>query len=304
MVSLRERLRTVLRTAMEYGAITVAAVLLAFVYQLFIVTNHFAPAGINGIATMIQYKTGFSIAYMALLINVPLCIFAFCTINKAFAGRSLCFCLVYSGVFWCLQHIGLEAFQYNANGHDTIYPVILSGVISGTVYGICFRMNASTGGTDIVSKYISKRHPGFNFFTVTFVLNAVVAVASFFVYATPAEGGGYIYDYKPVCLCLLYCFLSLFVGDALLKGTKKAHQFTIITAHEEEIVRDIQERLKHGVTKVTATGSYTNQEKAILICVVNRHQIVELKEILSRYDETFSFSEVVSEVYGNFKMIR
>lgn len=288
----------------EYGLVTAAAVFLALNYQLFIVTNHFAPAGINGIATMIQYKTGFSIAYMALLINVPLCIFAFCTVNKAFAGRSLCFCLVYSGAFWCLQRIGLEEFQYNANGHDTIYPVILSGIISGAVYGLCFRLNASTGGTDIVSKYISQRYPEFSFFTVTFILNAVVAIASFFVYAVPGKGGGYIYDYKPVCLCLLYCFLSAFVGDCILKGTKKAHQFTIITAHEAEIVRDIRENLKHGVTKITAKGSYTNEEKAVLICVVNRHQIVELKRILSRYDETFSFSEVVSEVYGNFKTIR
>ena len=59
-----------------------AAVLLAFNYRLFIVPNSFAPAGINGIATMIQAKFGFSIAYMSLLINVPLCIFAYFFVNK------------------------------------------------------------------------------------------------------------------------------------------------------------------------------------------------------------------------------
>ena len=44
-----------------------------------------------------------------------------------------------------LQNSGLENIQYNAKGHDTIYPVIISGVISGFVYGICFKNNASTG---------------------------------------------------------------------------------------------------------------------------------------------------------------
>lgn len=283
--------------------VVLAAILLAFNYQLFIVENNFAPAGLNGIATMIQYKTGFSIGYMSLLINVPLCILAFFLVNKNFAKRTLVFCLTYSFVFLYLQKIGLENFQYKANGHDTIYPVVLSGVLSGIVYGICFRNNSSTGGTDIVSKYISKRNPSFNFFRVTFILNAVVAVISFFVYAKPTANGAYIHDYKPVCLCLMYCFISTFVGDLMIKGTKEAVRFTIITTHPEEIIVEIREKLKHSVTKVTALGSYTNNEKTVLFCVVNRHQMTELQEILSHYPDTFSFSEIVSEVYGNFKHI-
>ena len=47
-----------------YFKIFLAAILLAFNYYIFIVTNNFAPAGLNGIATMIQYKTGFSISYI------------------------------------------------------------------------------------------------------------------------------------------------------------------------------------------------------------------------------------------------
>ena len=66
------------------SCITVAAMamLLAVVYHIFIVQNHFAPAGLNGIATMVQYKTGFSISYMSLIINVPLSIFAYFFIER------------------------------------------------------------------------------------------------------------------------------------------------------------------------------------------------------------------------------
>ena len=74
-----------MKKAFEHLRVALAAVLLAFVYYVFIVTNGFAPAGLNGIATMIQYKTGFSISYMSLLINIPLSVLAYFLVQKDFA---------------------------------------------------------------------------------------------------------------------------------------------------------------------------------------------------------------------------
>lgn len=287
----------------SYLKVVLVAILLAFNYQLFIVINDFAPAGLNGVATMIQYKTGFSIGYMSLIINVPLCILAYFFVDKVFAKRSLVFCLVYSFVFLYLQDLGLTAFQYNAGGHDTVFPVILSGVISGFVYGICFRANASTGGTDIVSKYISKANPHLDFFWITFFINAAVALTSFFVYAKPDVSGVLIYDYKPVCLCILYSFLSSFIGSHIISGSKTASKFTVITPHPDEIIEDISKLLKHGSTQITALGSFSKEQKTVLLCVVNNHQVVDFKNILRKYPETFSFCETVNETLGNFKKI-
>lgn len=289
---------------LTYLFIVLIAVLLAFNYQLFIVKNGFAPAGLNGIATMVQYKTGFSIGYMSLIINIPLCILAYFLVDKKFAKRSLVFCLTYSFVYLYLQKIGLTQFQYNAEGHDTVFPVLLSGVISGFVYGACFRNNSSTGGTDIISKYISIKKPELNFFWVTFILNTIVAIVSFFVYAKPDNGGSLIYDYKPVCLCILYCFISSFIGSYIIKGTKTAYEFTIITTHPKEISEEITKTLKHTSTEITAHGSFSGSEKTVLICVINRHQLVEFQNILKKYDNTFSFSKTVNEIVGNFKKIQ
>ncbi len=291
-------------TLITYLSVAAIAVLLAFNYQLFIVENGFAPAGLNGIATMIQYKTGFSIGYMSLIINTPLCILAFFLIDRSFAKRSLVFCVTYSLVFLYLQKLGFTEFQYVTNGHDTIFPVVLSGVISGFVYGVCFRTNSSTGGTDIISKYISKKRPELNFFWVTFILNAFVAAVSFFVYAKPSENGTMIYDYKPVCLCVMYCFISSFVGSYIIKGTKTACKFTIITTHPEEITAEIKKTLRHSSTEISALGSFSHDQKTVLLCVINRHQIIDLKNILRKYDNTFSFAETVNETYGNFKQIK
>lgn len=292
------------KTVIAYISIVFVAILLALNYQLFIVTNGFAPAGLNGIATMIQYKTGFSIGYMSLLINVPLCTATYFCLNKVFAFRSLIFSLTYSVSFLFMQEIGFTQFQYNANGHDTIYPVLLSGSISGLVYGVCFLVNASTGGTDIVSKYISYKKPNLNFFWVTFALNVIVAATSFFVYTSHDSSGQLIYDYKPVCLCILYCFISSFVGSFIINGTKSAVKVTIITIYPQEIMQKISSELKHSTTYIPAYGSYSSENKTVLISVINRHQLIDLQKILNKFDNTFSFSESVNQTFGNFKHIK
>ncbi|MBE6626701.1 MAG: YitT family protein [Ruminococcaceae bacterium] len=283
---------------LSYVWIVAVAILLALNYHIFIVQNHFAPAGLNGIATMVQYKTGFSISYMSLLINIPLSIFAYFFIKKSFATKTLLFTLVYSFAFLLLQNSGLEFIQYNADGHDTIYPVIISGVISGVVYGICFKNSASTGGTDVVARYINKVKPDTNFFIVTFSLNTVVAISSLFVYSESSV------DYKPVALCITYCFISTYVGNYIIKGTKTAYKFTVVTTHPDEISKEISALLKHSSTKVTATGTYTNTEKWVLICVVNKHQLTDFQSIIAKYDDTFSFYELINETYGNFVHVK
>ena len=286
------------KKASGYLQIVFSAILLAFVYYVFIITNNFAPAGLNGIATMIQYETGFSISYMSLLINVPLSVLAYFLVQKDFAVKTLLFSVVYSVSFLLLQNSTLDFIQYNALGHDTIYPVILSGVIGGAVYGTCFRNNASTGGTDVVSRYINKIRPDTNFFAVTFILNGIVAVSSIFVYS---EG---TLNYKPMALCILYCFLSSFVGNLLLKTTKTAYKFTVITPHNKALIAEITTKLHHGCTEMDVTGSYTGTKRTLLICVVNKHQLHDFQKILSKYPDTFSYFEVVNETYGNFKNIK
>lgn len=287
-----------MKKSLEYLNIFLAAVLLAFVYYIFIVTNDFAPAGLNGIATMIQYKTGFSISYMSLLINIPLSILAYFLVQKDFAIKTLLFSLVYSFVFLLLQNSNLSFIQYNALGHDTIYPVIISGVLAGTVYGVCFRNNASTGGTDVISRYVNKLRPDTNFFVVTFTLNAIVAIASVFVYSENNL------NYKPMALCIIYCFISTFVGNLLLKTTKTAYKFTIITTHKDEFIEEINNKLHHGCTQIDAIGTYTGTKRSVLICIINKHQLNDFQKIVSSYDNTFSYFEMVNETYGNFKHIK
>lgn len=42
----------------------------------------------------------------------------------------------------------------------------------------------------------------------------------------------------------------------------------------------------------------------MLVCVVNKHQIVEFKNILKNYPETFAFIETVDETVGRFDRVK
>ena len=301
MNTTRKRLRDY--TAVQYAVIIVLAAVMAFNYRLFIVPNDFAPAGVSGIATMIQYKLNISIGFVTLLFNVPLCIWSFVSPDRRFAIRTFLYVVCYSVIYLVLQQIDMRGFIYDANGVDTIFPCVLGGMLSGACYGIIFQCNGSSGGTDIIAKYVTKKNPRLEFFWVTFGLNAVVAAASYFVYAQEVDGVLY-YDLKPVCLCVLYSFTSSFVADRLMRGMKNAYNVTIITTHSEEIEKEILESIHHGATHFAATGSYSHSEKDVILCVINRHQIADLKDILKKYDNTFAYVEPVTETVGNFLRVK
>ena len=286
--------------------IAALACVFALNYELFVAPNRFAPSGVNGIAAMLEYVTdgAFSVGYFSLIVNVPLCLLAFFLIDRGFAVKTFVFSLVYSGALLLLRALDLRSFQYNAENVDTIFPALIAGAVSGFVYGIVFRRNASTAGMDIIAKYVSKKDPLLNFFWINFALNAAIALLSYFVYTTPGEGGAVLHDYKPVCLCMLYCLMSSVVGNAIIKGSKSAYKFLIITSHAEEIEREIVAKLRHTATRIAATGAYSNTPRDVLVCVVNKRQIVEFKDILKKYDHTFTFVETVNETIGNFLHVK
>ena len=203
-----------------------------------------------------------------------------------------------------LQSLDLSAFQYDAQGVDTIFPALIAGSVSGFVYGIAFRRNSSTGGTDVIAKYVSKRDPQLNFFWINFAINAAIAIVSYFVYAKRGSDGALIYDYKPVCLCMLYCFLSSFVGNAIIKGAKSAYKFFIVTTHADYIAVEIFEKLHHSATRLVGRGAYSNKERDIIVCVINRYQLVELENIIKKYDDTFTFIETVNGTIGTFAHVK
>lgn len=284
-----------MKKVLTYLVIIVIALLAALNYEIFVFPNRFAPAGLNGICTMIQHVFGISVGYMSLIINIPLAILVYFLISKPLAVRSMVYIVTFSLALVVLNHVDLSRFYYVT---DTGTSTILGPLVAGIVYGACYSMlvqaSAYSGGTDFIAALIHKYRPEQNTLWLIFMLNAAVAVISFFVYDFKIE---------PVILCIMYSFTSSTITDRLSKSGRSAVRFEIVTDHPQEISDAIIYQLHHSATLIPGKGMYLGRETNILICVVNKSQMATLARIVKSYPNTFAVMSNVSEVMGNFKRI-
>ena len=287
--------KTKSKKLLTYLVIGAVAVMAALNYQLFVFPNKFAPAGLNGICTMIQYLTGLSVGYMSLIINIPLAIFVYLKVSKSLAMRSMFYVAVFSVMLVVLEKVDLSQFAYyTENGTSTILGPLAAGIIFGAGYSVLVQGSANSGGTDFVAAIIHKYRPEMNMFYIIFALNVTVAISSYFVYD---------YQIEPVLLCILYSFMSSTVSDRMTKSGRAAVRFEIITDRPDEIGQKIIQKLHHSATVVPARGMYSGKEVDMLICVVNKGQMAKLADIIRSYPNTFAIMSSVNAVVGNFKKI-
>ena len=284
-----ERVKKVL----TYLVIAGVAFVGALNYQLFVFPNQFAPAGLNGLCTMIQYVSGIRVGYLSLLINIPLAITAFFKVSRSLALRTMVYVAVFSVALLLLDHVDLSLFAYSTDSSPILGPLV-AGIINGACYSLLLRASAHSGGMDFVASLIHKVRPHINFFWTVFSLNVTVAVISFFVYS---------YKIEPVLLCILYSFATSTVSDRLNKSSRSAVRFEIITDQPEALSKAIVERLHHSATLVPARGMYKGKDTSILICVINKTQVAQLSAVIRQQPGAFAVMSQVSEVVGNFKHI-
>ena len=282
-----------LKRVWTYLAIVAVAMLAALNYELFVFPNAFAPSGLNGICTMIQYVSGVSVGYLSLLINIPLALIVYFKVSKPIAVRSMVYVIVFSVGLLILDKVDLTPFAYStANGTSHILGPLTAGLIMGYIYAILMKASAYTGGTDFVAAIIHAKNPEKSVYGLSFLMNALVAVSSYFVYDFKME---------PVLLCILYSFASTNMAERFLKNGRSAVRFEIITNYPEQISKEIIDKLHHTATVFPAKGMYNGKEVDIVMCVVNNSQMAALSQIVQRYPHTFAIMSQVNEVMGNFR---
>ena len=283
------------KKGITYLFIVGLALLSALSYHIFIFSNRFAPAGINGICTMIQHIFGINVGYLSLTINIPLAVWTYFKVGRSMAARTMLYVAAFSVFLIILEKIDLSAFAYEtANGTSKIMGPLIAGLINGVVYAMLVRTSATSGGADYIAAIIHKDRPDLNFFYIVFTLNVCVALMSYFVYD---------YQIEPVILCIMYSFMSSNVSDRMMKSGRSAVRCEIITEYPEELSSAIINRLHHSATLIPAKGMYSGRETNILICVVNKNQMAALDAIIKEYPRTFAVLSSVNEVVGNFKRI-
>ncbi len=277
----------------QYVVAALLAVASAVTYEIFVFPNDFAPSGLNGFATILQHKFDINVGYLAMLINLPMLAVAFFVLNKRYAFRTLTFVLAFSGSSLLFQQFDwFESIKFVAeDGGDAILAAVAGGFFYGVFYSVAIRMGGSTGGVDIIAAFINHKRPEFDTVWVIFVINAFVALLSFFEYDM---------NYSAVILCIIYNLICSWVGDGVIKGARTAAKFEVVTQHAEALSKELMETMHHGCTVIPAKGMYSHTERSVLICVVNRRQVVEFERIIRKYEGTFAYISTVNGTVGQF----
>lgn len=262
-------------------------------YQLFVFPNSFAPAGVNGLLTMIQYVLGIKLSFASIVINIPLALVCFLLDNKTNALRSLTYSIAFSVFLALMENLDMSAFVYSTTVSTFVGPAV-AGLISGACGYVMHSLNGHLGGTEFIATLIHRKKPSFNFFSVIFALNVAVAAISYFVY-----------DYKiePVLMCILYCYFSTAVRDNMNRKYKSAVRCEIITDDPQKLCDEVIHKLHHSATIFPAKGAFTGRDKSVIVCIVNPSQVTELTRLVTQFPGSFVALSQVSNVIGNFKRL-
>ena len=265
-------------------------------YFFFQNSNGFAPGGVGGLATLTHHllKDAVSWSVLMLAFNLPIFVLLSAIVNRKLGLILVLYMLVQSITPQFLALLGATPYclANNAEDYNVVFACIATGVISGFGFSLMLRRFGVSGGTYGISALIKHARPAMNMAYISFIMDASVVFVAFFVYGMKVT---------PVICTLLNLFIANIIVDNSLNGVKNGYKFEIITSNPEELSEELMEKLKHGVTEIRVHGMYSDTDRYMLICIINKRQVGEMMRILKKHPDTFASFEKVGEVFGNFK---
>ncbi len=279
----------------EISIAIISGLIVGCAFYFFQNSNGFAPGGVGGLATITYYLLNYTIpwAYLMIAFNLPILILVTIFVNKRIGIYLIIYIVTQSLTTIILEELGLKPYTIINNPEDfeIIFACIATGVISGFGFSIMLRNFGASGGTYAIASLIKQKKPGINVATVSFVLDSIVVFIAFFVYN---------FQITPTISTLINLFIANVVVDLMLSGTKVGYKFEIITNNPDELVKEILEKLHHGVTGINVTGMYSNKELFMVVCIVRKREIGEMMKIVKKYKGVFANFSKVNEVFGRF----
>ena len=273
-----------MKKLIQYPLISIIALLSALNYAIFVFPNGFAPAGIDGICTMIQDATGISIGYFSLLVNVPLLILAFIFLEKEFALKTSVYVVSFSVFNIFIKNLDLSAFTYQSG---TMLAPVAAGTVRGILYFLTLKLEATSGGTDIVAALVRKKIPYLNLMNVIFMINMGVALISYPVYG---------FKMDPVICSIIYSFVTSTISNNIRAGESKMVKYEIICDDAESLVNSIFANIHRTATVMEAQGAYSHKNKKMIVCVVESKKTYELERLIASTKNTVFIKSLVNDI--------
>ena len=240
----------------KYLVILFGAAIYAIGFQFFLFPNAIVSGGLVGIAMIINVFTSLPVGMLTFVMNVPLFIIAWRHFGLDFLFSSL------AGVALSALLVDVFALKSLVATNDPMLACIIGGV-------------ATTGGVDIVAKFLRQRHAHIQFGTLILIMDIVIIAAYAFV----------LERYESAMYSLIAMFVVSKVIDLVLYGIDNSSVCYVISEHSDELIKEIiSGRVHRGVTILNGAGAYSGKPEKILMCVIKRHQISEFRRLIRSID--------------------
>ncbi|WP_246879801.1 YitT family protein [Bacillus suaedae] len=265
----------------DYTYILSGSAIVAMAFNLFLLPNKIASGGVSGLSTILAYVFGFEPAFTQWSFNIPLFIIGIILLGgfkygiKTLVGTAF------------LPLVVLVTRNWSVGFEDPLLGALFGGIGVGLGLGLVFRASASTGGTDLAAQIIQK-YTGVSLGAGVFMMDGFIVITSGVVFGLELA---------------LYALISLFVTgktiDVVQMGVGYAKVAYIISNHQEDVQERILNEIDRGVTRLSGYGGYTEQERDVLMCVVNQNEVTKLKQVVQKVDpKAFVVVTNATEVLG------
>ena len=266
----------------QFLQIIVGTALVAMSTSLFLLPNQLSSGGFSGIATIVYYLLKIPLGTTVLVLNIQLFIMSLIKNGKHFFLNAV------TGT------VGLSVFL---NIFEKIKPIttdrflacIYGGIIAGIGTAIILKANASTGGTDLLTQIIKAYKPNIKISNLLVVLDTIIVTMNVIFFKELEIG--------------LYSAITIYVMgkmlDIFFEGIDFAKMIYIISPQNEEIAKQIGERIRRGSTSLYGKGMYKKMDKEVLLCVASRGEVREIRKIVKEIDKNaFVVITNAREVFG------
>lgn len=265
-------------------ATVIGSTLFALGFSLFLAPNEINTGGISGLAQIVVHLLNFgSVGTVSVVLNLPLFLLGGIRIGKRFFFGSL-LGMVLSGILIDL----FLAIPFDAQ--DMLVSGIYGGLLCGVGLGTVFSAGTSTGGSDILVRLLKLRYRNVPIGTISMCFDALVVILTGVVFR----------DVSKALYSGVVVFITGQVMDLVVYRFDYSRVALIISESPEEIAAQIAKKLDRGATYLYGMGSYSGQEKKVVLTVVKRRQLAELKELVMDVDSNaFVIVQEAHQVLGD-----
>ena len=261
-----------------------AGMVIAIGIYNFALYANFPVAGFSGMAIILYHLLGIPVGAGTIILNVPVAIFCYKFLGRTFFLKSVKSMVISS---FLMDYVSPLLPVYEG---DRLLAALCMGVLTGIWYALIFMRGSSTGGQDFISVAIRKVKPHMTLGVITFVLDMLtILLGSVIVFK---DVDGFIYG-------LIVTYLMATVMDRIMYGIDEGKMTLIVTDKGKEVAGKIDEYLDRGSTIIRGTGSYTGQEKDVVMCASNNKEMYTIKRLARKVDpKSFTIIMESNEVVG------